>query len=111
MACPPPLLESLKKTMSVKNNKLTVELNIGLKSKKGPRIVITDLEMLDWVGTKGYNIKNVLKSGYIDNLQLKGNDPLWEFEISKALHVIGAGAQPSQVPQVKPKPKGKKSTK
>jgi len=83
MACPPPILESLSKTLSVDKNKLTVELNIGTKSRKGPRIVITDLEMLDWLGSKGYNIEGVLKSGRVDNLLLKGNDPVWQFDVSK----------------------------
>jgi|ETNvirnome_2_300_1030623.scaffolds.fasta_scaffold00749_10 hypothetical protein len=83
MACPPPILESLSKTLSVDKNKLTVKLNIGTKSRKGPRIVITDLEMLDWLSWKGYNIESVLKSGRADNLLVEGNDSVWQFSISE----------------------------
>jgi hypothetical protein len=83
MACPPPLLESLSKTLKANKNKLTVEIKVETKSKKGPRIVITDVEMLDWLRATGYNIESVLKSGHTDNLKLKGNDPIWQFNVSK----------------------------
>ena len=83
MACPPPLLESLSKKLSVQKNQLTIELNVGTKGKKQPRIVITDLEMLDWLGSKGYNIESVLKSGHVDNLKMRGNESIWQFNVSK----------------------------
>ena len=115
MACPPHLLESLKKTLSVENNKLTVELNVGTKGKKQPRIVITDLEMLDWLSSKGYNVESVLKSGHVDNLRLEGNEPTWEFDVSKTPPAPPAPPAPKALRrrtsrQVKPKPAPPKPT-
>tara|TARA_R110000824_G_scaffold22464_4_gene82185 strand:- start:5423 stop:5755 length:333 start_codon:yes stop_codon:yes gene_type:complete len=83
MACPPPLLESINKSIDINKNIVTVSINIETKSKKGPRIVISDLEMLDWLAAKGYNVKSVLKSGHVDNLALEGNVTEWQFDISK----------------------------
>ena len=110
MACPPPLLESLRKTLSVENNKLTVELDVGTKGKKQPRIVITDLEMLDWLSSKGYNVESVLKSGHVDNLRIEGNESTWEFDVSKIPPAPPPEPPAPKTPrrrtsrQVKPKP-------
>ena len=81
MACPPALLSSLNKTLTRNENRLTVTLEVGTKGKLSPRLVITDLEMLDWLSTIGYNVNKVLNSGYIDNLSYTGNRPTWEFDI------------------------------
>jgi len=105
MACPPPTLESLDKTLSVNKNKLTVELKVGTKSRKGPRLVITDVEVLDWLSSRGYNIESVLKSGHVDNLKLRGNDSIWELNVSKFPEVPTPPPPPRRTPRVvKPKP-------
>jgi len=81
MACPPALLSSLNKTLTRDKSRLTITLEVGTKGKLSPRLVITDLEMLDWLSTLGYNVNKVLDSGYIDNLSYTGNRPTWEFDI------------------------------
>ena len=78
-------LDLLPNHITKSGNKVTVEFTPIDKKRRGPHLVVEDSLVLAWLSNKGYNynVTKVLKSGHVDNLDVKNSDGVWIFEVEQ----------------------------